>query len=140
MSIKSMIMMPPTFLRRSWRTTSWAASKLVLTMVSSAHNPSGIDVNGRQSLRALDDDITPRTEPDSPIQDFGDFFLDAMTVEQGLCARVQNNFGFEPRHKLADEIHDASVVLGRINDHLFGVRRKKIANRSGDKIQILVDQ
>src|SRR5262245_60902598 len=111
-----------------------------LFLISFANKSSGIDVNGRQSLRSLDDDIAPGTEPDAPIQRFCDFFLDSVAVEQGLCARVQNNLGFEPRHKLTHEIHDAAVVFARINYHLFGVRRKKITNRSGYQIQILVDQ
>ena len=61
-------------------------------------------------------------------------------VEQGLRARIQYNLGFQPRHELTDKIHDAAVIFGRIDHHLFGVRREKITNRSGDEIQILVDQ
>ena len=45
MSMKSMTMMPPMSRSRSWRTTSSAASRLVLVIVSSSFAPLPRPVN-----------------------------------------------------------------------------------------------
>ena len=69
MSMKSTTMMPPRSRRRIWRTISFTASVLVLTMVSSRRLdlPTYLPVLmsiGDQRLGLIDDDIAAGFQPD----------------------------------------------------------------------------
>src|SRR2546427_87435 len=74
MSMKSMTMIPPMSRSRSWRTTSFTASRLFLVIVSSSRPPDdlpreptkrplGLLVDERRSLRALGARLDRLPEP-----------------------------------------------------------------------------
>ena len=41
---------------------------------------------------------------------------------------------------MADEIGDAAVVFGRIDDHMFGIGSEEIPYRARNQVEILVNQ
>ena len=78
MSMKSMTMIPPMSRSRSWRTTSFTASRLFFTIVSSSRcvevferEPTkrpGVDVDHRERLGVVEDQVAAGGQVDAPLE------------------------------------------------------------------------
>ena len=92
MSMKSITMIPPMSRRRSWLTTSSAASRLVLRdrvleprALAAADEAAGVDVDHGQRLGVVDDQVAAAGQVDAAREHALDRLVDAVGLEQRLA-------------------------------------------------------
>ena len=146
MSMKSSTMMPPRSRRRIWRTISFTASRLVLTMVSSrrveplAHVLAGVDVDGHERFGVVDDDVAAGLEPDLGAQGLVEFLLDAELLEDRRILGVELHAADELGLEAADELDDLAELLLVVDPDGGVIVADVVAQNALDEIEIAVEQ
>ena len=91
--MKSMMISPPMLRRRSCSTMVLRRLEVGLEhrlfLALLADVAAGVDVDDRQRLGVVDDDVAARLEPDLALQRLGDLRLDAEALEDRLGCLVE---------------------------------------------------
>src|SRR5207237_8617580 len=77
-----------------------------LVLILLADVAPGVDVDRRQRLGAIDDQITARLEPHLALERLVDLGIDAEMLEDRLGFLVELDATFEPRGQRVDELED----------------------------------
>ena len=111
MSIRSMMIRPPMLRKRSWCTTSFTASRLVLQHrlleIALADVAAGVHVDRGQRLALVDDQVAAGLEPDLAAEVGVDLGLDAEVVEDRQRAAVE----LDARLRVGDEARHEGLHL-----------------------------
>ena len=137
--MKSITMIPPMSRSRSWRTTSSAASRLFFVIVSSsrarlaaADERPGVDVDHRQRLGVVEDQVAAAGQVDPPGERRVDHLLDPERLEQRLVLLPQLDPVDHVRRGALEERHQPVVLLGVIDDRSLERQEKRSrTTRSG---------
>ena len=94
MSMKSMTMIPPMSRSLSWRTTSFTASRLFFVdrvleplrrlLRARADEAAGVDVDDRERLGVVEDEVSAGREVDAAVEGRRDLLLHPVPLEQRL--------------------------------------------------------
>src|SRR5262249_6955989 len=90
---------------------------------------TGVDVDRRESLGLIDDEIAARGERNLARERTADLIFDAVRVEDGLVAGVKDDVLHALGHEHLDEPNEALVLLAVVDDDLLDVVGEEIARR-----------
>ncbi len=142
--MKSTTMIPPRLRTRSWRAIACAASRFVRKIVSSKVAPadvaSGIDVDRRQRLGLVDDQVAARLQVDAARQRALDLVLHAVELEQRPLAAVQADLRRDPGHVGAGERDQPLALLRGVDLDHRGALAGDVAQYPLRQAQLLVEQ
>ena len=101
---------------------------------------AGIDVDGRERLGLVDDDLAAARERDATLEELLDLALDVVAFEDRDGVGVQ----LDPRagawRHLTDEVLDQLEVLGVVHEDAVHFFRQEVADGALDQAGLLVEQ
>ena len=131
--MKSMTMIPPMSRSRSWRTTSFTASRLFFVIVSSSRAPerlraradeaAGVDVDDGERLGVVEDEVAAGGQVDAAVERRADLGVDAVGLEQRLLLAVADDPLGHVRRGLLQVADDALVRQVVVDERLLEVAR-----------------
>src|SRR5581483_8556346 len=101
---------------------------------------AGVDVNGDQRLRLIDDDIAARLEPDLRLQRLVDLLLDAELFEQRRFLAVEPDAAHQGGLEAVHEAQHALVLLLGIDPNMGEVLGDQVAEGALYQVEVVVDQ
>ena len=111
-----------------------------LFLAALAHEAAGVDVDGGQRLGPVDDDVAAGFERHAPVERLGDLGFDLVVVEDGRRQIVQLHPAGQSRHEGRDELVDAFVVAGVVDDDLVHVGGEHVADDAQHHVHVVVDE
>src|SRR5437667_8968541 len=99
---------------------------------------AGVDVDGDERLRVVDDDVAAGLEPDSAAQRFFDLLLDAEGLEDGRRLLPQTYTFGERGHERFDVLPALLVHVARVGDKLVDVGREEVEHDTERQVALLV--
>ena len=140
-------MIPPMSRRRSWLTTSSAASRLVFVIVSSSAAPlprpmktAGVDVDHGQRLGVVDHQVAAAGQIDAPREHALDRLVDAVGLEQRLLLLPQLDALDQLGGGAREERDQALVLLLVVDDRALEVRGEDVAHDAHRQVGLLEDE
>jgi hypothetical protein len=144
MSMKSMMMMPPRLRRPKLARDHLRGLEVGLedrvVEAAAADEAAGVDVDRRQRLGLVDDQVAAGLEIDAPRERLLDLVLDRREVEQRAIARVVLDAPGERRRVLRRELGHLLVRLARVDEDAHRLLGRHVAQHALREVQVLVDE
>ena len=146
MSMKSMTMMPPMSRSRSCRTDLVGGlgvdpgDRLLEAAFAAAGEAAAVDVDHRQRLGVVDDQVAARGQVDAAVEGRLDLLVDPPFLEQRLLALVELDPADQLRRGALEEAgHPFELLLG-VDDRRLEVAEEDVAQDPHRQVGLLEDE